>query len=233
MIGGALHLKAIRTHWNEILRLATSIKQGTVTASLMLRKLGSYPRQNGLAIALRELGPMERTLFILSWLQSVELRRRVHAGLNKGEARNALARAVFLCRLGEIRDRSFEQQRYRAGGRTLVTAAIALWNTVYIERAVQSSARNGQTIDPELFKYLSPLGWEHIKLTGTTNGRETGSHRADSGHSESHTIPNAGFKYRPRGAYGVVRSARDLSAAADHHSVRAHYQRPRGPYKGH
>ena len=95
MIGGTLNLKHIRTHWDEILRLATSIKQGTVTASLMLRKLGSYPRQNGLAVALRELGRIERTLFILDWLQSVELRRRVHAGLNKGEARNALARAVF------------------------------------------------------------------------------------------------------------------------------------------
>jgi hypothetical protein len=44
----------------------------------MLRKLGSYPRQNGLAVALRELGRIERTLFILDWLQSVELRRRVH-----------------------------------------------------------------------------------------------------------------------------------------------------------
>ncbi len=86
-----LNIKQIRAHWDEILRLATSIKQGTVTASLMLRKLGSYPRQNGLAVALRELGRIERTLFILDWLQSVELRRRVHAGLNKGEARNALA----------------------------------------------------------------------------------------------------------------------------------------------
>ncbi len=128
------------------------------------RKLGSYPRHNGLAVALRELGRIERTLFILSWLQSVDLRRRVHAGLNKGEARNALARAVFLCRLGEIRDRSFEQQRYRASGLTLVTAAIALWNTVYIERAVQ--ALKDQPVDPELLKYLSPLGWEHINLTG-------------------------------------------------------------------
>ena len=166
MIGGTLNLKTIRTHWNEILRLATSIKQGTVTASLMLRKLGSYPRQNGLAVALRELGRIERTLFILSWLQSVELRRRVQVGLNKGEARNALARAVFLCRLGEIRDRSFEQQRYRASGLTLVTAAIVLWNTVYIERAIDASARNGQFLNAELLKYLSPLGWEHINLTG-------------------------------------------------------------------
>jgi TnpA family transposase len=65
MIGGTLNTKHIRAHWHEILRLATSIKQGTVTASLMLRKLSSYPRQNGLAVALREPGRIERTLFIL------------------------------------------------------------------------------------------------------------------------------------------------------------------------
>lgn len=123
MLGGTLKIKHVRAHWDEILRLATSIKQGTVTASLMLRKLGSYPCQNGLAMALRELGRIERTLF---WLQSVEPRRRVHAGLNKGEARNALARAVFFNRLGEIRDCSFEQQRYWASGLNLVTAAIVL-----------------------------------------------------------------------------------------------------------
>ncbi|MBA2658069.1 MAG: Tn3 family transposase [Nitrosospira sp.] len=161
-----LNIKAIRAHWDEILRLATSIKQGTVTASLMLRKLGSYPRQNGLAVALRELGRIERTLFILDWLQSVELRRRVQAGLNKGEARNALARAVFFNRLGEIRDRSFEQQRYRASGLNLVTAAIVLWNTVYLERAANALRNHGQGVDGALLQYLSPLGWEHINLTG-------------------------------------------------------------------
>ena len=120
MIGGNINTKLIRTHWDEILRLAASIQQGTVTASLMLRKLGSYPRQNGLAMALRELGRIERTLFALDWMQNVELRRRVQIGLNKGEAKNALARAVFLNRLGEIRDRNFDSQRYRASGLNLV-----------------------------------------------------------------------------------------------------------------
>ncbi|MEP8116659.1 Tn3 family transposase [Klebsiella pneumoniae] len=110
LIGGTLNIKHVRAHWDDILRLASLIKQGTVTAS-MLRKLGSYPRQNGLAVALRE-GRIERTLFILDWLQSVELRRRVHAGLNKGERATA-GQAVFFNRLGEIRDRSFEQQRCR------------------------------------------------------------------------------------------------------------------------
>jgi TnpA family transposase len=62
-----------------VLRLATSIRQGTVTASLILRKLGSYPCQNSLAAALREIGGIERTLFTLEWLQSPDLRRRVQS----------------------------------------------------------------------------------------------------------------------------------------------------------
>jgi TnpA family transposase len=166
LIGGSVNVKHIRAHWDDILRLAASIKQGTVTASLMLRKLGNYPRQNGLALALRELGRIERTLFALDWMQNVELRRRVQNGLNKGEAKNALARAVFLHRLGEIRDRSFENQRYRASGLNLVVAAIVLWNTVYLERAVQALRDAGKDVDDRLLPHLSPLGWEHINLTG-------------------------------------------------------------------
>lgn len=166
LIGGTLNLKHVQAHWDEILRLATSIRQGTVTASLILRKLGSYPRQNGLAVALRELGRIERTLFTLDWLQNVELRRRIQAGLNKGEAKNALARAVFFNRLGELRDRSFENQRYRASGLNLILAAITLWNTVYLERAVQALKASGQPVDDSLLSHLSPLGWEHILLTG-------------------------------------------------------------------
>ena len=90
----------------------------------------------------------------------------MQAGLNKGEARNALARAIFFNRLGELRDQSFEQQRYRASGLNLVTAAIVLWNTVYLERAVEQLRQNGETIDETLLGYLSPLGWDHVNLTG-------------------------------------------------------------------
>ena len=56
----------------------------------MLKRLGAYPRQNGLALALREIGRIERTLFTLDWLENPELRRQATAELNKGEARNAL-----------------------------------------------------------------------------------------------------------------------------------------------
>jgi TnpA family transposase len=72
--------------------------------------------------------------------------------LNKGEAKNGLARAVFFNRLGEIRDRSFENQRYRASGLNLVVAAIVLWNTTYLERAVQSLKAHGHSIHALLAK---------------------------------------------------------------------------------
>ena len=165
LIGGSLNTRLIEQQFDEVLRLASSIKTGTVTASLILRKLGAYPRQNSLARALREVGRLERTLFTLKWLQDPALRRRTNAGLNKGEARNALARAVFLHRLGEIRDRSYENQRYRASGLNLVVAAITLWNTVYLERAV-SALREQGAVDDSLLPHLSPLGWDHINLTG-------------------------------------------------------------------
>jgi len=168
LIGGTLNIKLMEQQFDEVMRLTASIKQGNVTASLILRKLAAYPRQNSLATALREYGRLERTLFTLKWLRDPALRRRVTGGLNKGEARNALARTVFFHRLGEIRDRSYENQRYRASGLNLVIAAITLWNTVYLERAVNALRERG-AVNDALLAHLAPLGWNHIGLTGDYN----------------------------------------------------------------
>ncbi len=85
------------------------------------------------------------------------LRQQVTAGLNKGEAKNALARAVCFNRLGEIRERTYDQQRYRASGLNLVVAAIILWNTVCLERAVTALRQHGQVIDEELLPHVAPV----------------------------------------------------------------------------
>ena len=74
--------------------------------------------------------------------------------------------AVFFNRLGELRDRTFENQRYRASGLNLVVAAIVLWNTVYLERAIKGLREAGQLVKDSLLTHLSPLGWEYINLTG-------------------------------------------------------------------
>jgi TnpA family transposase len=165
-IAGRPHERLITAHWEDVLRLAASIRTGTVSASLMLKRLGAYPRQHGLALALREIGRIERTLYTLDWLERVPLRRQTTAELNKGESRNALARAVCFHRLGRLRDRTAELQQHRASGLTLVTAAIVLWNTVYLARALDASRRRGETVPDALLAHIAPLGWQHINLTG-------------------------------------------------------------------
>ena len=165
-IAGRPDDRLIAAQWDDVLLMAASVRTGTVSASLLLKRLGAYPRQNGLALALREIGRIERTLHALDWLERPALRRQATAELNKGESRNALARAVCFHRLGRLHDRTTQAQQHRASGLALVTAAIALWNTVYLGRALDAARRNGDLIPDALLAHLAPVGWQHLNLTG-------------------------------------------------------------------
>jgi TnpA family transposase len=166
LIGGTIDPAAIIGQWPELMRLKASIEAGAVLPSVILRKLAAAGAGNALSRALRMLGRIERTLFTLQWLSDSDLRRRSHAGLNKGEASNSLRRAVFFHRQGEIRDRTFENQSFRASGLSLITAAIVHWNTVYLDRAVWQLRAQGIAVPDDLLTHVAPLGWEHIALTG-------------------------------------------------------------------
>jgi TnpA family transposase len=147
LIGGSPNLKLIEQQFDEVIRLAASIKQGTVTASLILRKLAAYPRQKQ-SDAGASRARAYRAHTIHAGMATGSGAAPVNTGLNKGEARNALVRAVFFNRLGEIRDRSFEYQRYRASGLNLIVAAITLWNTVW--RNIEDRQRQSPIFAPIL-----------------------------------------------------------------------------------
>ena len=100
LLGKRMRVDVIREHWDEVLRLVASLKAGHVAPSTMLRKLAAYERQNQIDIALQEIGKIERTLFMLDWLESPELRRRCQAGLNKSEQCHVLTQAICTFRQG-------------------------------------------------------------------------------------------------------------------------------------
>ena len=64
MIGRTIHVMKIKENWDDLLRLISFIRNGTATAFFILKKLAAYPRQNSLSVALREIGRIERTLYI-------------------------------------------------------------------------------------------------------------------------------------------------------------------------
>ncbi len=166
LLGKRIRADVIREHWADVVRLVASLKAGHVAPSVMLRKLAAYERQNQVDIALQEIGKIERTLFMLDWLENPSLRRRCHAGLNKSEQRHALTQAICTFRQGRLIDRSHEAQQYRASGLNLVIAAIVYWNSTYMADAVSHLRSAGEPVTDELLVHTSPVGWEHIAFSG-------------------------------------------------------------------
>ena len=91
IMGKPINQDVVLDHWGDVLRLTASITTVSVKPSAMLRKLGAYRQQNRLYLALGEIGRIERTFFMLDWIENPQLRMECQAGLNKGEARHALA----------------------------------------------------------------------------------------------------------------------------------------------
>jgi len=165
LLRGQINAKVIRENYDDVLRLAHSVREGTVSASLIMGKIGSYSRQNSLATALREMGRIEKTIFILDYISSEAMRRRINRGLNKGEAMNALARAIFFGKFGELRERALQDQLQRASALNIIINAISVWNTVYLAKAAELRKNKGD-FNEELLNHISPLGWEHINFLG-------------------------------------------------------------------
>ena len=103
---------------------------------------------------------------MLDWLESPELRRRCHAGLNKSEQRHFLAQVICTFKQGRIADRGMEAQQFRASGLNSVIAAIVYWNSTYIADAVAHLRAMGEVVPEALFAHTTPLSWEHIGLSG-------------------------------------------------------------------
>lgn len=100
--------------------------------SQLLKKFVSCPRQHELAVALWEIGRIERTLFIIEWLLDADRQRRAQIGLNKGEAHHAVKNALRIGRRGEIRDQTAEGRHYKMAGLNLLTTTIIYWNTDHL-----------------------------------------------------------------------------------------------------
>ena len=166
LIGNKIRTASITANWPDVLRCAATMAAGTIAPSQLLRKFASYSRQHDLAVALREIGRVERMLFIIDWVLDPEMQRRAQLGLNKGESHHALKNALRIGRQGEIRDRTSEGQHYRMAGLNLLAAIVIYWNTVRLGEMVRQRRRAGLPVEPELLAHISPLGWAHILLTG-------------------------------------------------------------------
>jgi TnpA family transposase len=161
-----LRPELITPYWDELLRLAASLRHGWAPASLLLTRLQAGSRRNPLARALQESGRLIKTNFVLAWLVDEELRRRVGRQLNKGEQLHALRRFLFYANEGHVRHRTPEQQTGQALCLSVVVNAIIVWNTVYTQRIMDQLRADGQLITTSEIEQISPLPHQHINAYG-------------------------------------------------------------------
>lgn len=156
----------IETHLPDMLRVAVSIKLGKISASAILRRLGTYSRKNKLYFAFRELGKAIRTMFLLRYVGDIELRRMIQSETNKSEQFNAFAKKLFFGGEGEIAENLRHEQQKVIKYNHLVANMVILHNVVSMSRVLKQLQAEGVEINQEILAGLAPYRLEHINRFG-------------------------------------------------------------------
>jgi len=163
---GNAKTERIEEHWDDMLKTAGSLKLGTVHASELIRSLLKSDRPSGLAQAIIDAGRINKTLYLLNYIDDEEYRRRILTQLNRGEGRHSVARTICHGQRGEIRKRYREGQEDQLGALGLVTNAVVLWNTIYMQAALDHLQEQLMEVKEEDEARLSPLGYGHLNVLG-------------------------------------------------------------------
>ena len=164
---GRIDTKIIRENWDNILRFITTIKLKETTASQLFRRLSSYSRQHPLYRALKEFGKIVKTIFLLKYIDNVELRQTIEKQLNKLESSNKFAKAVFYGNNQEFQQATKEEQVITEGCKRLIQNAIVCWNYLYLSQLVYNAEI--ETEKQNLIRTIrngSAVTWQHINLQG-------------------------------------------------------------------
>lgn len=166
LLRNPIRTERITSRWDDMLRVAATIRHGYLPASHLVSKLQGSARKNHLAQAIQEYGRIIKTNSILRYLHNDQHRRRIHNQLNKGESLHALRRQIFFANQGQIRRSQTDDQDLQGECLTLLTNAVICWNTVYTAAAIEHLRSRGQITDEHHIAHLSPANHEHINFHG-------------------------------------------------------------------
>ena len=143
------------------------IKLKETTASDIFRRLNSYSRQHPLYQALKAFGQITKSLFILGYIDNVELRQAIESQLNKVDLANRFTRAVAVGNLREFIQGDKEEQEIAEACNRLIKNSIICWNYLYLSQKLERLSDHTQK--DRLLSVIanhSPMSWPHFNLLG-------------------------------------------------------------------
>lgn len=169
LFAGSIDFKLIERHLRDMLRVVISIKKGKITASTILRRLGTYSRKNKLYLAFKELGKAIRTLFLLRYIDEIELRKTIQSATNKSEEFNGFIKWLFFGGEGIIAENVRHEQRKIVKYNQLVANMVILYNVEKMTHVLKDLSKDGVVISKELLNGLSPYRNSNINRFGDYN----------------------------------------------------------------
>jgi TnpA family transposase len=167
VVNRRVSLRAIERGWDELLRLASSIRTGRVSAALALQRLGSAARGDLVHRAADHLGRLLRTIFLSDYMAVNDFRREIHMLLDRGESVHLLQRAVYSGKVAPERGRRADEMRTISGSLTLISNAVIAWNTARMEAVVDRLRKSGVRIEDDWLRRMGPAHFGHINFRGT------------------------------------------------------------------
>lgn len=159
-----INWQLIQDHWKDLLQIAISIQVGRIASPLLLRKLSNESRHNRVFAAARELGRVLRTIYLLRWINSKEMRQEVTGETNKIESYHAFTK--WLDFGGVIPENDPVEQQKRLRYIDLVASAVILQNTVDMMRAFDELIAEGLEVNESDMAFMSPYGTDTTKRFG-------------------------------------------------------------------
>jgi TnpA family transposase len=163
---GRIDLGKIRRHWADILRVVASIHTGAVRAYDVIRMLQRDGNPTPLGEAIASYGRIFKTQHILSYVDDEPYRRDIKAQANLQEGRHDLARHIFHGQKGELRQNYHTGMDDQLGALGLVLNCVTLWNTVYLNIAIEQLRTQRYPVRDEDVVRLSPFLRKHINVHG-------------------------------------------------------------------
>ena len=163
----SLDINHIADQWDQILRFIATIKLKETSALQLFKRLTSYSKRHPLYRALKQFGRIIKTLFLLKYIDDVELRQMIEKMLNKLESSNKLNKAVFHGNNQEFQFSTKEEQLIADGCRRLIENSIICWNYLYLSKLISEAETNDQKSNLiNTIKNGSVVAWRHINLLG-------------------------------------------------------------------
>ena len=163
----SVDLERIRSHWEQIVHLVASVHSGHTSAVHATARFGSASRGDPLYEAIVHLGRLLRTVFLCDYFLNDVFRRELLRVLNRGEAVNALKRAIYTGRIAGHQAKQSEEMQAVADALSLLANIVMAWNTAQMQQVLDHWAqRRGGSVPPELIGRIAPTRTEGINLRG-------------------------------------------------------------------